>query len=338
MPQSPDARCMASPHPLPASLGGVFSVGAALRDGVSRGRLRAGDLVTPFWGVRALADVTPELGFAEGRMLSEDERTALSRILLYAPRMSERAFLSHGTAALAWGAQLPSWLVTVVHVSVLRPHRAPRGAGVSGHQLAPEGVVVQEHGGLRMTSPATTWAQLAALLSMRDLVAVGDAFVNIPRDPFGHRRGPETALTTKDALAAAASSVRRAGAPKARRALELVRIGASSRPETHLRLAILDAGLPEPELDVDVFDDSGRKLGHSEIVYPRHRVAVEYEGLHHLKSARQWNRDIAKYEAYAAAGWAIVRITAEHLYTHPQQAPARVRGALLRAGWHPGVE
>ena len=50
---------------------------------------------------------------------------------------------------------------------------------------------------------------------------------------------------------AAAESVRRS------EALGLIRPGAESRPETLVRLAIIEAGLPEPEVNVDIRDGAG---------------------------------------------------------------------------------
>jgi hypothetical protein len=45
---------------------------------------------------------------------------------------------------------------------------------------APELANVRMHDGLRMTTPATTWAMLGAELTVRELVTLGDSFVRIP--------------------------------------------------------------------------------------------------------------------------------------------------------------
>ncbi|MFT4219903.1 MAG: hypothetical protein QM611_05240 [Microbacterium sp.] len=322
---------MRSPRPLPTALGAAFAVHDAKRLGVTDSRLRARDLDAPFWGVRARPAPPPRAGRDD--VVDLEERDALRRIELFRPRMPAHAFLSHASAARRWRIPLPVLADTDVHVGVFRPHRAPRGAGVHGHQLSPDGVEVMEQGGWRVAGPASTWAQLGQLLSVRDLVAAGDALVNVPRDAFGRRLPPEAALATIAELEQATASIRRIGAGKLRNALQLVRVGASSRPESHLRLELVAAGLPEPELDVDILNAAGRKLGHSELVYPQFRVVVEYEGDHHRTSARQWNRDIERYEKYAAAGWRVVRITREHLYERPGAAVARVRAELVKAGW-----
>ena len=54
--------------------------------------------------------------------------------------------------------------------------------------------------------------------------------------------------------------------------------GSASPGETRLRLALVRAGLPEPELNVRLYGVDGRYLGKPDIVYRRQRVVFEYEG------------------------------------------------------------
>ncbi len=257
------------------------------------------------------------------------------RLRSYAARMGRGAFFTHHSAAVCWGLPVPLAPGALVHVAVLAPHRAPRGAGIVGHAISPHLVTVREHDGLRVSSPASVWVQLGAVLEVADLVAVGDAIIRVPRGRHGRLLDASTALATLDQLEAAAHAGNRKGAARIRAALPLLRQGASSRPETHLRISLLGAGLPEPELDGEVRSAAGLLLGISEIVFRTWRVAVEYEGDQHRTDRRQWNRDIHKYEAYRAAGWHVIRITAEHLYGRRPIAVARVRDGLMRAGWRP---
>jgi hypothetical protein len=180
--------------------------------------------------------------------------------------------------------------------------------------------------------------QLGAELDVRDLVAAGDAIVHIPRGPGGIRRPSARGLATLDELRDALDAGPRAGAAKLRAALPLIRGSSTSRPEVHLRLDLAAAGLPEPDLDFEVRTALGILLGISEIAFAKWRVALEYEGDHHRTSRSQWNRDIEKYDAYRREGWDVVRVTSEHQYGRagmPPTAVARVRDALLRAGWSP---
>ena len=300
-----------------------FTVAAALAEGLTPGRLRGKDLTSPFWGVRMT------------NALSEEDATLPTEkrmLRAYATRMPTDAFFTHSSAAVVWEAPLPLGLTKSVHVGVLAPRRAPSGGGVRGHQLAPGFVRVVSHEGFRVTSPSSTWVQLGSMLSIRDLVATGDALVRRPRSADGTQLAP---LTTIQALEAALAAGRRIGAEKLRAALGLIRVGASSRPESHLRLALGDAGLPDPDLDIDVFDIHGTRIGWTEIAYPQWKVLVEYEGDHHRTDVKQWNRDIVKHDRCREAGWTVVRITADHLYPDERLAVARVRAALEAAGWRP---
>jgi hypothetical protein len=119
---------------------------------------------------------------------------------------------------------------------------------------------------------------------------------------------------------------RRRGAANLRAALERARTGSSSRKETHMRLILVDGGLAEPVLDHDVFGPHGF-VGCLDAAYPAQRVGVEYEGDGHL-TRRQLERDIDKYEALAALGWHVVRLTSYHVDTVPGEAVRRVRTAL----------
>ena len=319
------------PRPLPAHLGESFRVSAARASGVSRGRLRSRDLDRPFWGVRQRVGDRLEVRPDDTAQAAAARR----RVLAYAPRLSPLAFYVGSSAALLLRLPIPVDDLTV-HIGVLHPHRSPRGTGVRGHQIMPHLVSVREHEGLRIASPASVWVQLGAELGVRDLVAAGDAVVRVPRGEGGVRRNPGSALATIKQLRNAVDAGPRAGAAKLRAAWPLIRGGAMSRPEVHLRLDLADAGLPEPELDFEVRTDGGILLGISEIAYPTWRVALEYEGDHHRTDREQWNRDIDKCDAYRRAGWDVVRITRAHQYGapgRPATAVQRVRDALLRAGW-----
>ncbi|MEO6943359.1 MAG: hypothetical protein ABI053_01450 [Lacisediminihabitans sp.] len=66
------------------------------------------------------------------------------------------------------------------------------------------------------------------------------------------------------------------GATALRAALPLVRLRVRSPRETLLRLLLLDAGLPEPEINFWVYDTRGEFLAECDLVYPEHKVALEY--------------------------------------------------------------
>lgn len=336
------------PASLPPSLGSIFTREQALAAGVSAGRLRAQDLEIPFRGVRTVSagggacwDGTEGEGrrdrptSADPAPLERDRRTrdrVLRTARAYRAVMPSHAFFAGRTAAVIWGAPIDHG--EDLEVAVYAPARAARRNGIRGIKVSPGLATVRDHLGLPVTSPASTWAMLGIELSVRELVVLGDALVRVPRDQQGRKR-ERSQLATIDELRRAAGAGARRGSPRLRTAVELVRVGSASPLESEYRLDAAAAGLPEPELDVDVFDSRGRRMGITEVLYREYRVLVEIEGDHHRTSRAQWNRDIDKYAAYAAEGWAVVRVTSTHIRGGRGQAVAYVDDALRRRGWRP---
>lgn len=334
------------PHPLPLALGQEFSVTHARELGVGASRLLLADLERPFHGARMRAARLPDV--VEETPVNREFRLLHGEIARRARALASVAcdgwFFSHVSAAVLWGLPVPRRLLREsvhgdrgIDISVCGDLRAPRGRGMRGHQLQPEMVSVRAHDGLRLSSPASTWAQLAPLLTVDELVELADAIVYVPRRRGMLRGTVADALGTHDQLAAAIAAGRREGVARLREALPHVRIGSASPAETRVRLAAVRAGLPEPDLDVDVFAADGTPIGFTELAYPQYRLLVEYEGDHHRTDPAQWNRDIEKHAACAAAGWSVIRLTAAHAYPDPAPAIARLRDALWRAGWRPRI-
>ncbi|MEU1971298.1 hypothetical protein ABZ477_06570 [Microbacterium sp. NPDC019599] len=241
------------------------------------------------------------------------------------------AFYAGTTAVALHGLPLEQ-AIDRLCVAVHSPARALRGSGVRGIKVSPALASVRDLNGLRVASPASTWAMLADELTVRQLVILGDAIVRVPRDAHGRPR-PEAQLATIEQLRAAMEAPRRRGRRALEAALEDVRVGSMSPLETDFRLVSTRGGLPEPRLDVEIRDDAGRLLGISDAVYVDERVIAEVEGDHHRMSKAQWDRDIAKYAAYTAQGWEVVRLTSRHIRGPRPEAVQIVREALTRRGW-----
>jgi hypothetical protein len=284
----------------------------------------------PFHGLRAARDAADEPGSHPAALARDASVRAAYRFRVH---MHEHEFFSHATAALLWGLPLPALWSTDVHVSVLAPHRAPRGSGVRGHQLAPQKARLARlpGTGVRVTDPSTTWALMAAeLRHPYDLVALGDAIVRADRMPGPRSRIIRPALATFAELDSAIASGRR-GVRSLREARGRVRAGAASRMETWMRLTVVDGGLPEPDLDHDVYDESGRFIGCLDAAYPEVRVGLEYDGDHHRTDEAQWQRDIVKHDDLARAGWRVLRVTRSQLIYEPGALITRLRAALRAA-------
>lgn len=322
---------MRRPQPLPDELPEAFSTNEARELGVGWRRLHASDLVAPFRGVRTIAPAAETATELDDPGFEKSEIIRLAHA--YAKRMHDGEFFSHTTAAILWGIPLPLLNDTTLHVSVLRDHQPPRSRGVDGHQIDPRLVTLTEHDGLCIASPASTWATLGRMLGPYDLVAAGDAFVRVNRRAGGFG-GAELLppLAILDQLAATIAAGRRPGIPALRAALPRIRTDSWSRMESWTRLILEDAGLPEPELNYDAYDDHGRFIGCLDLAYPEFMVAVEYEGDHH-RGRDQFAKDIDRIERLVQNGWRVIRVTSSLAFGARQELIRRVRLALRANGW-----
>ena len=304
--------------PLPDGWAGrPIRVGDAVRAGVGTSRLDGGDLDRPFWGIRAPAS---EKAGRLGRP-SRNDVEALCRALLV--RMPPGAFFSHATAAMLLGLPLPSRLVRLrpVHVGVVAPARAMDARDVVGHRLrlAPDDLV--ERGVLVLTGPARTWLDLAAGLTLGELVAIGDYLLYW-----------ESPIVTRGELSAALEGYSgRRGLQRARAALPLLRTRSESPRESMLRVIIVLAGLPEPECNYRVFDEQGRFLARGDLVYPGYRLFIEYQGDHHRTDRAQWRADIRRIGRLEDQGWQVLQFTDDDLQD-PAGLVARIARRLRGRG------
>ena len=284
-----------------------FSIAEAQATGVGRGRLAASDLARPFHGVRSVAEHSSHLS--------------------YAPRLREGDRFSHTSAAQLWGAPLPSRFNDAVHVTATGGLAPSRTRGVTGHQSKFGSAVLRF--GLPASDAATTFVELAGLLDVNELVAVGDFLVLDPRvlDPRDIR--PHTTI---DELRAVVASNPARGVPVARRALAKVRSGVESPKETELRLLLDDARLPQAECGYQLHDPQGRAIGWFDLAWPEWRTIAEYDGDQHRTSTRQYDLDITRFDKAAEADWRVVRVRNSGL-KHPQVTVDRVVRALEHGGW-----
>jgi len=295
-------------RPLPKPLRGrAFDVGAADRAGVSRQRLRRRDLIRPTRSIRWARDRPPD---------------PVERIRAFRPVLVPGQFISHVSAAVLWQLPVPFADDGPVHVTSPVPIAQPRRRGVVGHRITPDRARVTERWGMPTSTPAALWVDCGAVLSVDQLVVLGDAIVTERR----------CGTTIDDLAAAVALAGARSGVRRLRVALGLVRVGAGSPQETRARLAIVRAGLPEPDLQVDVLDEDGRFVGRVDLAYAEQRIVIEYEGDHHRTDAEQWGRDLRRYREMERVGWAVVRWTKSDLDTPAFGAVAHLRSLLARRG------
>jgi very-short-patch-repair endonuclease len=87
---------------------------------------------------------------------------------------------------------------------------------------------------------------------------------------------------------------------------------AESPPESLLRLMLVDARLPMPQVNVAIFDANGGYIARPDLSYLEAKIAIEYEGAHHL-DPKQFRRDTVRDQLLAALGWIVIRVTARDL-------------------------
>lgn len=246
--------------------------------------------------------------------------------------ITDGSAVSHVTAARLWGFPLPRRMQADESVHVTRPatSTAVRRKGVIGHSavLVPGEVVMFD--GVRLTSRVKTWFDLAAEIAVEDLVVIGDHLVRVPRPRFESRF--EAYARISDLRDIIKEHKGKHGIADAGKAVELVRVGADSAPETRLRLALLGAGLPEPELNQPLMDDNGVAWHEPDMQYRQYKIAIEYEGDHH-RTAEQLARDIRRGENTAALGWHERRVSKAEMHDGAKAAIAKVHKALLEQGW-----
>jgi len=315
---------------LPDSLRSTpFTTAEARAMGVGRSRLRAKDLSAPTRGVRRLREVGSSTqddddSTPSGRMRMLQKRLR-AEVDGFAPALTPHQFFSHETGLALLGVPLPYTRDAhrEVHVSTRRPHPLPRRRGVTGHRLQSREPAYWHRESLRIEHPARLWRQAAAHWELDDLIVAGDFLVH-PRNRL---------LTVNDLRQEVAEAGDVRGLLSA--ALEEIRVGAESPEETRLRLLLTRAGLPEPELNVELFDRRGGFIARLDLAYPEYRVAPEYDGRGHADEG-QFAKDADRWDAIRERGWQHVRILSHHMRPNPQLAVDKVAVALFAAGWRPG--
>ena len=228
--------------------------------------------------------------------------------------LHDDAVLSH-VSALRWlGVEVGSALP--IHFTTNKTHQTRESIELHrrvGH-ISPRQVR-----GVPVLGPDRSFVDSATLLSVRSLVRAGDALV---------RRGE----TTTDVLLRYVADSHLDGVVRARKAAALVRERVDSFRETDLRLLLVLAKIPEPETNVEVFDDDGSWLARGDLVLREFRVIVEHDGWHHERDAKQRQKDHFRRERIEAAGWALIVVTVAD-FSHPLSIVARVHEALRRRGY-----
>jgi hypothetical protein len=239
---------------------------------------------------------------------------------------------SFTTAARIWRFPLPLAYQDDFAVHVTRPPGRSRSErpGVVCHRmrLGPEDIV--DFHGVPVTSPLRTWLDLSGILFRDDLVAIGDHLVCAHPPDFPRPREPLFTIEEMTEFLDRHHRVR--GLPAARDALVLVRVGSDSVPETRLRLAVVDAGLPEPSLNHVIRRSDGRAIAWPDQAFVEEQVAIQYDGGHH-RNADQQASDNWRNRAVTDEAWDNVVVSARDVTQRGWDGVARFIGERLRLAW-----
>ena len=245
------------------------------------------------------------------------------------------AWISHVTAARLRCSCLPPWLADSTELHLSKPRSVPgaRRKGVIGHRVIAAENEVESVDGIRISTRPRTWLDMARLLPLNDLVCMGDELIRVPRQALEGRDTPFATLEELHALVERHPNLQ--GVVRARQALELMRVGADSAPESLLRLAMLDAGIPEPELQLKLRSDDPFSPS-ADLGFRQRRVAIQYDGGHHLAEAQTLS-DRRRNKAFEAAGWTVLVFRRDDLADGFELATKKIKKALRSAWVDPAV-
>src|SRR5699024_3273442 len=246
------------------------------------------------------------------------EMTALQRAHALELWARGRVVLAGYSAAALWGAK---WIDAREPAACNARWKicAPEGVDAYYDRLAAHDVCAML--GTPLTTPVRTAFDLTRRLPRVKAVAAVDALY-------------QTGTVSKSHLTAYASArpgVR--GVGRAREVIAMSDEGAESRQETRARVAILEAGLPRPESQVRIRGTDGRVIGRVDLCWEQWRVIVEYDGDGHCTRA-QLAKDIRRHNAFADAGWTVIRVKAHMLRDEElrRDVMIQIRRALRKAG------
>jgi Protein of unknown function (DUF559) len=230
-----------------------------------------------------------------------------------AKRMPAGAAFSGRTAAWLHGLDVAP--CDPIEVTIPEPTGSSRlaGAMVRRAHLARQEIVRRR--GLPTTSPMRTVVDLGG----RDLLTEGV----VAADLFLH-----AGLISVDELRTyVAEHPGAKGIARLRRVVDLAEPKTESAMETRLRILVVLAGLPRPEVQGSVYNDEGGFLGRPDLLYRSQRLAIEYDGGNHRDRLVDDNR---RQNGLVGAGFRLLRFTAADVYGSPETVAVQVRQGHAR--------
>ena len=282
----------------PVAFRGSHAIAAGL---VTRGRLRGPRFQRLLPDVYCRAAAAPDL---------------LLRSLAAYRLVEGRGVLSGYSAALLLGAACAPYPDAPAEVTVAGDLRAHPGLVVHRDQLL-VGEVTRVRD-VACTAPLRTAFDLARRPDLSQAVVAVDRLAN------RHRFHPDLLLE----LCARDRGHR--GVARVPAVVALANPYAGSPMETRLRLLIVAAGLPPPEVQWVVQDVATRTAFWLDLAWPELKIGIEYEGELHTEPGRVL-RDIARHTRLVDLGWQVYRYTKREVYGDRARIVAELTRARARS-------
>lgn len=176
---------------------------------------------------------------------------------------------------------------------VLRDQPRLRREGCVGGRRDLAAVDVMHLDGTRVTTPLRTACDLGASLPRGEALAALDGFMRVHQ------------LSRDDLQGILPRYRRRRGVIQLRQLVALADERSESPGESMTRLAIIDRGFPDPEPQYWVCED-GRQVWRLDLCYPKHKVAIEYDGSAFHDSPEQRAHDEERRRWLRKRGWTVI--------------------------------
>ena len=195
------------------------------------------------------------------------------------------------------------------------------------HQIRPvDGLVVHRRDGAPLvmvgerpaTAPAWTAVELARSQRRPRALATLDAALR------------STTCSRGELWRAATQQAGRRGIVAVRELLMHADPRAESPMESEARLAMIDGGLPFPELQYEIVDGN-RDLRRVDFAWPAHRLAVEYDGVDWHSDPEALRKDRRRQAALQDIGWTVFAIVFDDVRHRAWEFVARIDQHLRRA-------
>lgn len=227
--------------------------------------------------------------------------------------MGQRAVACMGTAATLYGFDLEN--TTAVHVLDPGVRMRPT-VGLMVHQRS--GAPLRRVQGRLATAPAWTAVEVARELRRPRALAALDAALR------------SFTCSRADIEAAIREQHGRRGIVAVRELIKYADPRAESAMESEARLAMIDYGVPAPELQYEIIGRDG-ELWRVDYAWPDNFVAAEYESIAWHAGRVEMLRDKRKLAALQELGWTVIPIVVDDVRVNPARMASRIIEQLERS-------